>query len=103
VKREEEFAQAIPAFMTNSSLCYRAPLAKTPVGGPWRETGNETLALVTAKRSTSMKASTAALRRICQRLLLLQQHAPRHPASGRRTANFYSLTEGYFGLEGIPW
>jgi len=30
----------------------------------------------------STKASTAALDRFCQRLLLLQRSAPRHPASG---------------------
>ena len=30
----------------------------------------------------STKASTAALRRFCQRLLLHQRRAPRHPASG---------------------
>jgi hypothetical protein len=39
--------------------------------------------LVTAKRSTSTKASTAALDRIGQRLLLPQRRVPRHPASGQ--------------------
>ena len=41
------------------------------------------MALVTAKRSTSTKASTAALDPISQRLLLPQRRASRHPASGQ--------------------
>jgi|HubBroStandDraft_3_1064219.scaffolds.fasta_scaffold38387_3 hypothetical protein len=32
----------------------------------------------------STKASTAALDPFCQRLLLLQRRAPRHPASGQK-------------------
>jgi hypothetical protein len=32
----------------------------------------------------SKKASTAALRRICQRLLLPRRRALRHPASGQQ-------------------
>lgn len=32
----------------------------------------------------STKASTAALDRICQRLLRRQRRAPRYPASGRK-------------------
>jgi len=51
--------------------------------GAQREKGGETLALVTAKRSTSTKASTAALDLFGQRLLLPRQRVPRHPASGQ--------------------
>jgi hypothetical protein len=48
-----------------------------------KQKGGEILALVTAKRSTSTKASTAALDQIGQRLLLPQRRVPRHPASGQ--------------------
>src|SRR6266480_18543 len=46
--------------------------------------GGETLTLVTAKRSASTKASTAALSPFSQRLLLLQPCVSCHPASGQK-------------------
>jgi hypothetical protein len=46
--------------------------------------GGETLTLLTAKRSASTKASTAALRPFSQRLLLLQPCVSPHPASGQK-------------------
>ncbi len=51
----------------------------------------------------STKASTAALRRICQRLLLIPATRTAPPGwRPKRPVNFYSLTEGYFGREGMP-
>ena len=60
--------------------------SQNPCG--WRGTrqrkGEDTLALVTAKRSISGKASTAALRPFCQRIFFPLRRVSSHPASGQK-------------------